>query len=979
MDGGDVLPVLVGSQVGYRNLCRLVTRAKLRSPKNEHAVQWDELREFGEGLVCLTGDEEGPLRRAIQADDRETAEGTLIRLKEIFGKDRVFVELQRHHLRGEEREIRAQVALAERFGLPIVASNGVQYATSDRRGLQDVFTCLRNHTRLDEAGRLLALNSERHLKSAAGMMELFRDLPEAVSNTVRVAEQLDFTLANLGYRFPDYPLKPDEDVDGKLRYEAYEGAKRRYGGITEKVRKQLDHELALISKLGFGGYFLIVWDIVNFCRSEGILVQGRGSAANSAVCYSLGITAVDPIGSKLLFERFLSEGRSSWPDIDLDLPSGDQREKVIQEVYRRFAPNGAAMTANVITYRGRSAMREMGKALGLPDQFLGRFSELYASGDFPHTLELMNQIEQAGLSGDHPRLPALLSLYRQAYGLPRHLGQHCGGMVVCNHGLDSVVPLEPATMPGRVIMQWDKDNCEDLGIIKIDLLGLGMMAVVEECLEVSCSRGADRHVEFHKIPQEDPATFEMIRAADTIGMFQIESRAQMATIPRMQPKIFYDLAIEVAIIRPGPIAGNLTHPYLDRRQGIKPITYMHPDLKPVLERTLGVPLFQEQVLQIAMIMADFTGSEAEELRRAMSFHRSEERMNRVVDKLRKALDEKGVRPEVQDEIVNSIRSFALYGFPESHAISFAGIAYVSAWLKCHRSAEFYSALLNNQPMGFYSSDTLIKDARRHGIRVLPVHVGLSDWKCLVVDDRTIRLGFSSLKGLSHVSAERILTEREARDWANLEDFLLRSRLPKDERRALAEVGALNELAGHRRDALWKVEKLVDPEDLFFQSEVRAAGRDSSGGDEEGATVSQVLPSMDPVERLDADYRRMHLTTGPHPMAYLRKAMTDIVMAEDLVYEGDDRWVKIAGMVICRQRPGTAKGHMFISLEDESGISNAFVPSGTFEKNRLVITQEQFLIIEGRLQNQRGVVTVLAKKIHPMGSILPKVGLSHDFH
>ena len=732
MADGSILPVLVETKEGYKNLCELLTQAHLRSEKGSCAVEWNELAKFATGLVALLGSESRP-RRAQQLID-------------TWGRSHVFVEIQRHFLRGEERINQQLCDLAETFRLPVIATNGVQYATPSGREVVDVFTCIREHTHLDGAGKLLTQNAERHLKSDRQMRDLFRDLPEAITNTERLAARLEFSLENIGYAFPDFPVPTGHNMDSFLRTIVWFGAQQRYEAVSAKVRQQIEEELRLIQKLGFSGYFLIVWDIVNFCREHNVMVQGRGSAANSAVCFCLGITPVDPVSNHLVFERFLSESRKGWPDIDLDLPSGDRRESVIQEIYRRYGKHGAAMTANVISYRGRSAAREIGKALNFSPSILDRFSHLFANGDFPHTLDLAAQIEQAGLPKAHPRMPAFVSLYRAIYGLPRHLGQHSGGMIICQNRLSSFVPLENASMPGRVVAQWDKDDCEDLGIVKVDLLGLGMMSVMQDAFELCRERG--RPLDLAHIPKDDPATFEMMQQADTIGVFQIESRAQMATLPRMKPKCFYDVVIEVAIIRPGPIQGDMVHPYLNRRAGREEITYFDDRLEPVLGRTLGVPLFQEQMLKIAMIMANFSGDEAEELRRALSFHRSQERMNKVSIKLRDAMARNNIAPEVIEKVLQSITSFALYGFPESHAISFAILAYGSAYLKVHRAPEFYASLLNNQPMGFYSPATIVKDAHRHGVKMLPVCVLRSEWNCTVLSDDTVRLGFCVVNGLS---------------------------------------------------------------------------------------------------------------------------------------------------------------------------------------------------------------------------------------
>src|SRR5213080_629596 len=885
MEDGTILPVLVANRTGYKNLCQLLTQAHLRSEKGKCAIQWNELPQFAEGLVTLLGS-----ACATQPEDRAQF------LIHTLGRENVFVEIQRHFLRGEKRMNQQLVDLAAHYRLPILATNGVQHARPCGREVLDVFTCIREHTYLDAAGKLLTRNSERHLKGDAEMRELFRDLREAIENTSRLAERLTFSLENIGYEFPSFPVPAGHDMGSFLRTIVWFGAQQRYAAISTKVKRKLEEELALISKLGFPGYFLIVWDIVNFCREHNIMVQGRGSAANSAVCYCLGITPVDPVSSHLVFERFLNESRKGWPDIDLDLPSGDRRESVIQEIYRRYGKHGAAMTANVITYRGRSAAREIGKALNFAPSIIDRFSHLFASGDFPHTMELEAQIEAAGLPKHHPRMPAFIRLYHAIYGLPRHLGQHSGGMIICQNKLSSFVPLENASMPGRVVAQWDKDDCEDLGIVKVDLLGLGMMSVMQDALELCRQRG--RPLDLAHIPKDDPATFDIMQHADTIGVFQIESRAQMATLPRMKPECFYDVVIEVAIIRPGPIQGDMVHPYLARRAGKEPVTYFDPRLEPVLGRTLGVPLFQEQMLKIAMIMADFSGNEAEELRRALSFHRSEERMNRVSVKLREAMARNQVAPEVIEKVLHSITSFALYGFPESHAISFAILAYGSAYLKAHRPAEFYASLINNQPMGFYTPATIVKDADRHGIKMKPVCVVQSGWRCTVLSDDTVRLGFCVVNGLQREHADDFLRERKERPFSSLEDFRKRAvLLTKDELRRLANLGALNCFAEHRRAALWKVEETPHDDLLTERGTLGSAGcqpavcgslpqtsatsarkhesfvRQAAGRGRLAACAPQnetsPLSPMTLPERVRADYEVMDLTTGPHPMKLVR--------------------------------------------------------------------------------------------------------------
>jgi DNA-directed DNA polymerase III PolC len=661
---GARLPLLVETAEGYRRLCRLLTRVKLGAAKGTARARWDDLEGETRGLVCLTGGADGPLVADLRAGRRDAARRTLERLVGLFGRRQVYVQLQRQLTRESELRGHRLGELAEALGLPCVATNGVRYATPAERLVLDVFTAVRHGTTLDAAGRRLEPNLERWLKPPAEMARLFADHPAALAETAELAGRLRFTLKDLGYRFPDYPVPDGRPPIAYLRELVEAGARERYRPVTERVRTQLARELALIEKLGLAGYFLIVWDIVRECRARGILVQGRGSAANSAVCYSLGITAVDPVGMDLLFERFLSEERGEWPDIDLDLPSGDRREAIIQHVYDRYGRTRAAMTANVITYQPRRAAREVGKVLGFPPELLDRLAKFVPDWGYrdPDDQAPARHLGRVGLDPAHPRVRRFAELWARVQGLPRHLGQHSGGMVLCAGRLDEIVPLEPATMPGRTVVQWDKDDCADTGIIKVDLLGLGMMAVLEDAL-VLC-REAGHAVDLAHLPPDDPRVYAALQKADTVGVFQVESRAQMATLPRLRPERFYDLVVEVAIIRPGPIVGDMVHPYLARRAGRAPVSYPHPSLAPILERTLGVPLFQEQLLRMAMVAAGFTGGEAEELRRALGFRRSEARMRAVETKLRAGIARNGISGEAAEEIVRSITSFAEYGFPE---------------------------------------------------------------------------------------------------------------------------------------------------------------------------------------------------------------------------------------------------------------------------------------------------------------------------
>ncbi|HUI58326.1 MAG TPA: error-prone DNA polymerase [Bryobacteraceae bacterium] len=947
---GRTYPLLVETREGYRNLCRLVTRMKLRAKKGEGAATLDELAEFSRGLICFTP----------HPDERLLA---------IFGRHNLYAELQRRYNREEEAHNQATVDRARRLGISVVATNGVAYATPAQRELLDVFTCVRNHVTLATAGRLLERNSERYVKTPAEMARLFADLPEAIDNTRAISERLQFTLADLGYRFPRYPVPEGETQMSFLRKRVDEGARRRYQPYHEPARRQIERELALIEKLELPGYFLIVWDIVRFCKENHILAQGRGSAANSAVCYALEITAVDPVGMELLFERFLSEERGEWPDIDIDLPSGDQRERAIQHVYQRFGKLGAAMTANVITYRGRSAAREVGKALGFEITSLEKLSSLVRTWEWKDPKETHErQFRDAGFDLAHPRVRKFLELYGMAQDLPRHLGQHSGGMVICQDQLDSVVPLEPATMPGRVVVQWDKEDCADMGIIKVDLLGLGMMAVIEECLEL-IPKTYGEPVDLAHLPQDDPAVFEALQKADTVGMFQVESRAQMSALPRMKPAKFYDIVVQVAIIRPGPIVGKMVHPYLNRRQGREAPDCLHPSLESVLRRTLGVPLFQEQLLRMAMIAAGFTGGEAEELRRAMGFKRSEKRMADIEVKLRAGMERNGITGKPQDDIVRSITSFALYGFPESHAASFALLAYASAYLKCHFLAAFTCAMLNNQPMGFYSPAILIKDAQRHGLRVLPADVTKSDWNCTVERGKRgslhLRLGLRYARGLREEAGRAIV---QARPFTSIDDLALRvPELRKDEINRLAEIGALNTLdQAHRRAALWQSQRAILPVGPLLEP------LEEKGG------LSPLAP-MNTGERLYADYHGTGINIGKHPMAHCRAEMNAlrVTRAIDLASVPNGRLVRIAGSVIVRQRPGTAKGFVFLSMEDETGIMNAIINPPTFDRYKFAVLGERFLLIDGVLQNLDGVISVKAARITGLPAVA--AAESHDFH
>jgi error-prone DNA polymerase len=1063
------LPVLIESTGGYQNLCRLVTRMKMRSPKGEGALALAELEGQTSGLIALAG-------RELLGFERYGVGGLIDPLVGVFGRGNVYVELQRHLLRDEDADNRTLIDVADAFHVPIVATNGVRFTGPVERPLFDVLTCIHHKTDLAHAGRKLARNAERYLKPPEEMARLFRDVPAALAATETLADRLQYTMADLGYRFPEYPVPPGENAMSFLRKLTDLGARDRYRPYHERARAQIARELDLIERLDLAGYFLIVWDIVNFCRHNDILVQGRGSAANSAVCYSLGITAVDPVGMDLLFERFLSEERGEWPDIDLDLPSGDRRERVIQHVYEKYGRLGAAMTANVITYRGRSAAREVGKTLGIDPGQIDRLAKVMNQFEFVDPADTLGRrMMDAGCDVDHPTFQVFADLWRRMQDLPRHLGQHSGGMVICRGQLDSVVPLENASMPGRVVIQWDKDDCSDMGLVKVDLLGLGMMAALQDAIElvnqpgfVSRESGFDQNAEHARhnesrlpnpdsrpildlahLPPDDPVVYKMLQEADTIGVFQVESRAQMATLPRLHPERFYDLVVQVAIIRPGPIVGQMVHPFLNRRAGREPVTYVHPLLEPILARTLGVPLFQEQLLRMAMVTAGFSGGQAEELRRAFGFKRSERRMKQVEVKLREGMAQQGISGEVAEQIISSITAFALYGFPESHAASFALLAYASAYLKAHFPAAFYTALLNNQPMGFYHPATLVKDAQRRGVRFTGVDVQHSDWLCRVDPDGSVRLGLRYVSGLREdvghgieraesreqraksraqrgqntadrcpkcgcddpsmlevVRAGSCFCNNCAHDWVkstnqpllpmempprfkSLDDLVNCTGIRRDELQMLADIGAFASFGYERREALWQVEKAIRPAGELFQES--GWGNRESGFDEHvGQNESRIpnpesreecpLPPMTAEERLVADYAGTHLTIGPHPMAMRRPelAMRGVLRAIDLPRARNGRRIRVAGTVITRQRPGTAKGFVFLTLEDETGIANVIIRPDLFDRERSTVLQQPFLLVDGILQNQDGVTSVKAERLHGLGGLELDVE-SHDFH
>jgi error-prone DNA polymerase len=1006
IDGYPLL-LLCENAVGYRHLCRLISAQRRRMGTGpQGALSEADLQPLAAGLIAIVG---GPECMVAAALDNQTpprpgaaqspatldparVEKTLLRLQSLFGRQSLFLELQVHFEREEDRRNLAMMRLASRHGIPLIASNDTRTATQDGALLCDALDCVRQGTTLRQAGTRLPRNGERYLKSPADMVALFADVPQALASTLDIAARCRFSARDLGYRFPDYPV-PDLPVGDPeaakaaqlafLRARVFEAAPSRFQPYTDRARAQLDRELVLIAKLGLCGYFLIVWDIIELCRARGILAQGRGSAANSAVCYALGITACDPLKMDLLFERFLSEERGEWPDIDLDLPSGAAREEIIQHLYRKYGPHGCAMTGSVITYRGRSAVRDLGKVLELPGDAIDRLAKSIGHYEDPRVANsssesssassnpqgaqgtLPERAGAAGLSLDHPDVARFLRLWTQLQDLPRHFAQHPGGMVIAAGRLDEVVPLEPAAMPGRLVMQWDKDDCEDLGIVKIDLLGLGMLAALSEAREL-VPLHTGKPFDLHTLPSDDAATYDLIARGDTVGVFQIESRAQMAILPRTRPRSFYDLVVQVGLIRPGPIIGDMVHPYLRRRSGRDPVTYVHPSLEPVLARTLGIPLFQEQIMRVAMIAGGFTGGQADELRRAMGGKHGVEKMQRMVAALRAGMRERGIVGPAADEIVQSITAFAAYGFPESHAISFAYLTYASAYLKAHHPAAFFASLLNAWPMGFYHPATLVKDAQRHGVRVLPIAINESDVRCTLTEHPSptsapgqakpspgaLRIGLRYVRGLSQAAGEALVAARKEEPFHSIGDVRRRVSLlsPRD-LSTLAELGAFARLDGQpsRRSALWQVSAMGDKDGLLS-----------------GSVTEETSPlaEMSLAERVAADYHGASLSVGPHPVALLRKQLAEqgILTAQEAMASRHGLRLRAAGLCIVRQRPPTAKGFCFLTLEDESGLLNVILPPAVYEAHATTLRSSSLLLVEGMLQRQDGAVSLKADSV-----------------
>jgi error-prone DNA polymerase len=954
--GGSTVVLLAQDGGGYANLCRLATKGRLRSPKGTSEATWDEVASHAPGLVALArGPDELPA------------------LKDAFA-DRLFALVARHRVAAEVRPEEILRRAAARCGAPVVAANEVLYHVPARRDLQDVMTCIRHGVTLATAGRLLRPNDGHALLSPFEMRRLFDDDPAALRRTLEIAERCTFSLAQIRYRYPTERLPDGTTSSQQLRRLTHEGAAVRYpDGVPDAVRAQIDRELQVIDALDYPGYFLTMHEIVRFCRERGILCQGRGSAANSAVCFCLGVTAVDPVRMDFLFERFLSMERAEPPDIDLDIEH-DRREEAIQHVYAKYGRDKAAMVANVIRYRPRSALRDVGKALGIQETTLDRVSRLVSHHDCAAAVGDA-AFSGAGLDPRAPVFRTLMRLVEEIQEAPRHLSIHPGGFLLGHEPVHDLVPIENATMEGRTVIQWDKDDVEALGLFKVDLLGLGTLTHIHKTLDlVRETRGVD--LSLATIPAEDPATYEMICRADTVGVFQIESRAQMSMLPRLRPKTFYDLVVEVAIVRPGPISGGMVHPYLKRRTGEETVEYPHDCLKPVLAKTLGVPLFQEQVMKLAVVAADYTPGEADQLRRDMAAWKSTGKIERHRERLVSRMKARGIAPEFAERVYQQILGFGEYGFPESHAASFALLAYATAWLKCHHPAEFACALLNSLPMGFYSAATIVEDAKRHGVVVLPVDATTSGWDCSIETATTnaeqpsssVRIGLRFARGLSPEEGERIVAARRERAFASLDDVARRTRLDRGAMARLAEAGAFEALGGRsRRGDLWSV--LAPPQD--------ARGRLPLDLAERGAEFA----SLDAFDTIGWDYRATHLSPRGHPLEPLRDRLRAqrLPDAAEVARTPHGRHVRYAGLVICRQRPGTASGVLFMTLEDETGFVNLVVWPRAFEAHSVLVRTASFLGVSGKVQNEKGVVHVIAESFWtPTIDASPPAPASHDF-
>lgn len=954
IQGGPKLVLLAENLSGYQALCQLITQARRRAKKGSYELLPEDFSEPLEGLLAIW------LPHHPDAD----SEGRW--LSERFAK-RLWLGVELHRGPDDRLRLRQWLALAARHDLPAVACGDVHMHARGRRALQDCMTAIRHHRPISGAGRYLYPNGERHLRQREDLSELYP--PELLAETLRIAQRCQFELGELKYQYPHELVPADHDATTWLRQLVEDGVRWRWPkGVTDKARALIEHELELITELHYESYFLTVHDIVRFARERGILCQGRGSAANSTVCFVLGITELDPSRSKLLFERFLSRERKEPPDIDVDFEH-DRREEVIQYLFRRYGRNRAALTAVVSTYHATGALRDVAKALSVPPDQINALAD--CCGRWSDHIPDDDRLREAGFDPDSPVLRRVLILTGELIGFPRHLSQHPGGFVISEYSLQTLVPVENASMAERTVIQWDKDDLDLVGLLKVDVLALGMLSALRRCFDLIAHYRGTRWT-IATLPQEDPLTYDMISRADTVGVFQIESRAQMAMLPRLRPKTFYDLVIQVAIVRPGPIQGDMVHPYLRRRNKEEPIEYPSEELIPVFERTLGVPLFQEQVMELAIVAAHYTPDEADKLRRGMAAWKRHGGLEPHRERLTERMLARGYEPAFIARIFEQIKGFGSYGFPESHAASFALLTYASCWLKCHEPAAFACALINSWPMGFYNPDQILQDARRHKLETRPVDVHHSEWDCTLEstgsDQPAIRIGLRMVRGFREADARRIKAARQQNAFTDISDICIRAELDNRARELLADAGALQGLAGHRHQARWAVAG-VEPQLPLFASV---------------PTLSEsppVFPTPSPGEDLMTDYATLGTTLGPHPLFMLRDRLTAARCRSscDLVSAEHGRPVSVAGLVIGRQRPQTASGVIFVTLEDEFGMINVVVWRDLADRQRRVLTQSQLLRIDGHLESSSGVRHVIARRLTDLTPLLTGLDVrSRDF-
>ncbi|HEY9792046.1 MAG TPA: error-prone DNA polymerase [Candidatus Obscuribacterales bacterium] len=974
LQGETHLTLLAQNLEGYKNLCYLITQARSSCERGTPRLSLEQLTQRSSGLVALSGCPHGQVPTLIAQGKFDQAQSVAGQIKEIFA-DNFFIEMWDHHVNQEAFVCKHLLDISKRLDIPPVVTNDAHYAFPEKRIIHDVLTCLRHEVTLQTAGRRLRPNGSWYLKTPQEITHQWRHFPEAVKNTLLVAERCKFRHGQLHPELPACRVPPGLKYMDYLRQLVWEGAAERYGNnLSVQHINQLNHELTLIEKLNLSAYFLLMREIVDFAISKGIAVQGRGSAANSAVCYCLKITAVDPIGMDLLFERFISEERNEPPDIDLDI-AHQEREIVLQHVYEKYGREHAAMVCEHITYRGPSAVRDAARVFDFsPEQADRLAAEAHFGEASEAAIGLLNGgAERAGLDIKDRRVQLLIQVVAGLHQLPRHRSIHVGGFVLSGEPLGQIVPIEPASMEGRTVIQWDKDDLDIAGLIKVDLLGLGMLTLIQEAV---------KHVEKHRqfkldlaqLDMHDPKIFNMLQKADTIGLFQVESRAQMSILPKLRPSCFYDIVISIALVRPGPIQGNIIHPYLKRRRGLEEVTYLHPSIEPILKRTLGVPLFQEQGMKLAVVAAGFTASQADSLRRVMSHKRSLEKMNELCVDLAAGMRKNGLSDEAIEIITFQLKSFANYGFPESHSASFALLVYASAHLKAYYAPEFFCAILNAQPMGFYSPATLVRDAIRHGVEIRPVDISNSLWDC-TLEDRdgappALRIGLRYIRGLGR-RAQQTLENAWQTDGAflSLEDVCKRSGLRPKDLEHLAAAGAFACFCPDRRQALWEILRILKTKDeppLLKLLRLTADGIDNDP-----------IPPMNDIDCTIADYKRTGLSSGKHPMTYYRDWLQKkrIKSCGELEHHPDGAHLIVAGGVICRQRPGTAKGFVFLTLEDETGMANIIVKPALFEMYKQVLLNNHFLAIQGRLQSSEGVINLLAEKIHA----LPQINNERSLH